>query len=275
MKNLKQILTLTFLMMSMVIIFAQEGFVPQDLLSDQIWMDGQTRNVFGYPTTRMFGNDNISNERYHGFRFSSEVSGGMLSVTNVGYVAFEDILKDLQKAWNRNNISFPVQKYLEDSLRQISGGGFIYVYIERPKEDAANLKYFFTVVRDQNDQKKFYEFQFPRQSPQLVGGKGNWWNYYVIPMAKIPEYPFYIYINDKQTEDLSDFKFRIDSPAFWEQVVKTVRLVPDETYAQDNQWNKIFSSYTDTLGGKAIGKRKTLQVLPDGSAVVSHTNKNF
>ncbi|MDD4848698.1 MAG: hypothetical protein PHR53_08050, partial [Bacteroidales bacterium] len=55
----------------------------------------------------------------------------------------------------------------------------------------------------------------------------------------------------------------------------TVRLVPDETYAQDNQWNKIFSSYTDTLGGKAIGKRKTLQVLLDGSAVVSHTNKNF
>lgn len=275
MKKIKSLLAIAILIGSIVTLFGQEGNVPKDLLNDQIWMDGQTRNIFGYPVTRMFGTDNISSERYHGNRFASETRGGLLSVTNVGYLTFDDVLKDLQKAWSRHDISLPVQKYLEDSLRNVSGGGYIYVYIERPSQDAANFKYYFTVVRDENDNKKFYEFQFPRQTSQMVGGKGNWWNYYVIPMASIPKFPFYIYVNDKQTEDLSDYKFRVDSPDFWETVTKTVKLIPDETFAQGNNWNKVFESYTDTMVGKQIGKRKSLIVLPDGSTVVSHSYRDY
>lgn len=193
-------------------LFGQEESVPQELLNDNIWMDGHYRNIFGYPVTQIFGTDNISNERYHGNRFSSTAKGGLATVTNVGYRSFADVLNDLKKTWKEHNISESEQQYLTDSLQNIAGGGWIYVYLERPTEDDANLKYFFVVVRDVNDRKKFYEFQFPRKTSLIVAGKGNWWNYYVLPMKSIPEFPFYIYVNDKQTEDLSDYKFKIDAP---------------------------------------------------------------
>lgn len=262
MKKKLLLIYLVILLVPFVMLSAQDGQVPKDLLSDKIWMDGHTRNIFGYPITKVFGNDNISNDRFHGNRFSSEIQGGMLSVTNVGYLEFDDVLKDLQKAWNKHEISLPVQQYLEDSLRNVSGGGFIYVYIERPTQDAANLRYFFTVVRDQTDKKKFFEFNFPRETPKLVAGKGNWWNYYVIPMETIPKYPFYIYVNDRQSDDLSDFKFRIDSKASWQLVEKDVKLVSDLTFALNNDWKNIFKTKTNS-------ENCSLLVTPDSSIVVS------
>jgi hypothetical protein len=51
--------------------------------------------------------------------------------------------------------------------------------------------------------------------------------------------------------------------------------VPDTEYAQGNQWNKVFETYTDTLYGKPMGNRKTLTMMPDGSVVVDHAYQNF
>lgn len=55
----------------------------------------------------------------------------------------------------------------------------------------------------------------------------------------------------------------------------TVKLVPDKEYAQDNQWNKVFESYNDTLYGKSMGNRKNITLMPDGSIVVDHPYRNF
>lgn len=55
----------------------------------------------------------------------------------------------------------------------------------------------------------------------------------------------------------------------------TVQLVADNTFAQDNDWNKIFETYYDTMMQKHIGKRKSLIVQSDGSVVVSHAYKNY
>ncbi len=55
----------------------------------------------------------------------------------------------------------------------------------------------------------------------------------------------------------------------------TVRLIPDNTFAQDNDWNSVFRSYKDSLGSSHIGARKSLVILPDGSIIVNHTYKNY
>jgi hypothetical protein len=54
-----------------------------------------------------------------------------------------------------------------------------------------------------------------------------------------------------------------------------VKLVPDKEYALNNNWNKIFNNYYDTLYGKPMGNRKSLKLLPDGSVVVNHAYRNF
>ncbi|HHN47691.1 MAG TPA: hypothetical protein ENN08_01925 [Bacteroidales bacterium] len=54
-----------------------------------------------------------------------------------------------------------------------------------------------------------------------------------------------------------------------------VKLLPDPTYAQNVNWDRVFASYHDTLYGRWKGDDKVLTILPDGSAVVSHAYKNF
>jgi len=55
----------------------------------------------------------------------------------------------------------------------------------------------------------------------------------------------------------------------------TIRLVPDKTFAQGNDWNTVFHSYQDSLGGRNVGARKSLILLPDGSVIVNNTYRNF
>ena len=55
---------------------------------------------------------------------------------------------------------------------------------------------------------------------------------------------------------------------------QVIRLVPDETYGQGNNWDKIFDTYYDTLDGRPYGLRKQLVVFDDGKAIVSHATRN-
>ena len=54
-----------------------------------------------------------------------------------------------------------------------------------------------------------------------------------------------------------------------------VKLIPDADYAQGNNWDKIFETYSDTLYGKPMGNRKSLVIMPDGSVVINHAYKNY
>ena len=49
----------------------------------------------------------------------------------------------------------------------------------------------------------------------------------------------------------------------------TVRLVPDTEYARNNDWDKVFETYYDTIYNTPMGNRKSLVVIPDGSVVVN------
>ncbi len=55
----------------------------------------------------------------------------------------------------------------------------------------------------------------------------------------------------------------------------TVKLVPDEEYAKNNNWNDVFKTYYDTIYGAPMGNRKSLKLIPDGSVVINHQYRNF
>jgi hypothetical protein len=55
----------------------------------------------------------------------------------------------------------------------------------------------------------------------------------------------------------------------------TIRLVADKTFAQGNDWNFVFRAYQDSMGGRNVGARKSLVLLPDGSVIVNNTYRNF
>lgn len=55
----------------------------------------------------------------------------------------------------------------------------------------------------------------------------------------------------------------------------TVRLIPDPEFAQGNNWNEVFESYSDTMYGKSVGNKKSLIIMPDGSIIVNHKYRNY
>lgn len=54
-----------------------------------------------------------------------------------------------------------------------------------------------------------------------------------------------------------------------------VKLIPDTEYAIENNWDKVFETYYDTIYGTPMGKRKSIIVTPDGSVVVNHRYRNY
>lgn len=55
----------------------------------------------------------------------------------------------------------------------------------------------------------------------------------------------------------------------------TVKLMPESSYAQGNDWNQVFRSYNDKIYDIPIGDRKLMVVLPDESVIVSHANTDY
>ncbi len=57
---------------------------------------------------------------------------------------------------------------------------------------------------------------------------------------------------------------------------ESISLVADKDFGNNNNWNKIFETYYDTTWyGKAIGKRKSLIVLDDGTIIVNNIYRNY
>lgn len=56
---------------------------------------------------------------------------------------------------------------------------------------------------------------------------------------------------------------------------RSVELIPDMEYAENNNWDKVFASYYDTLYNKPMGNRKSLVVMLDGTVVVNNAYRNF
>jgi hypothetical protein len=195
---MKKIITTMLFLLAASVLSAQEGIVPADLLIDQRWQDGEMRTIFSHPTTQEFGQ-----------RVNTELYQNVGEVTNVGYYSLNQVLENVGSKWKLRRVDSETAQNTVDSLRKTAPGGYVYLYIERFLENRANLQYFFIVIRDKND-KQVYTKYFDYQAASVTATRSTWWNYVVTEIPVELEYPFYIYINDKQSQFLSDFKFRID-----------------------------------------------------------------
>lgn len=195
---------------------AQQGEVPPALLTDYGWIDKTTLTIFGHPTTMEYGQINWTRRTTPG------------EMTNVAYLSLSQALEGHGRYWKAMKMSSEEANRAADSMRNAAPGGYVYLYLERPIENRANLQYFFIIIRDKND-KTVYTKYLPYQAAGMADGVGTWWNYVVTEIPVEVEYPFYIYVNDKQSEHLSDFKFRIDAPV-QSAAVEIMEETPAETH---------------------------------------------
>ena len=196
---MKKIITTTLILLAASFLSAQEGTVPADLLIDIRWQDGDTRTIFSHPVTQVYGQ-----------REDSKLYQNVGEVTNVGYYSLNQVLESIGSSWKRQKIDSETVHATVDSLKNVAAGGYVYLYIERFLENRANLQYFFIIIRDKDD-KTVYSKYFQYQAPNVTATRSTWWNYIVTEIPIELEYPFYVYVNDKQSQNLSDFKFKIEA----------------------------------------------------------------
>ena len=129
-------------------------------------------------------------------------------ITSIAYQDLNQILNEIKTTAKKENWSEEkLNKEIENN-KQTAQGGRILLYLTRYSEDRANTKWFFIIIRDKND-KEIWRVDLPYQAPELPDGRG-WWNFIIVNIDKKIEEPFYVYVDDKQSNQLSDFKFLVD-----------------------------------------------------------------
>jgi len=145
-------------------------------LTERPWLDHSEHDINGYRITQVFGE-----------RFSPDRHSNLGSITNIAYLD---------------------PALLENKYGRQAEGGAIELFLTRATESRANFKYFFIVIRGEDDRGKLMEIDLDNQPPQLPEANG-WWNYTLVLLPEAVAFPFYVYVNDRQSRHLSDFKFKI------------------------------------------------------------------
>lgn len=150
----------------------------EEQLTERPWLDNSIHDIYGYRITKVFG-ERPAHDRH----------SNLGSLTTMAYLD---------------------QGQLKEKYDMESPGGAIELYITRSTESRANFKWFFVVIRGEDDKEKLIEIDLDYQSSQLPGANG-WWNFILVLLPDAVEFPFFVYINDKQSQYLSDFKFKVQN----------------------------------------------------------------
>lgn len=146
-------------------------------LTERPWLDQSVHEIYGHKITKVFGE-----------RPSPQRHSNLGSITTLAYLDAEQTM---------------------EKHREKPAGGALEVFITRSTESRANFKWFFVVIRGEDDKEKLMEIDLDYQASQLPDANG-WWNYTVVYLPEEVEYPFYVYLNDRQSQHLSDYKFKIE-----------------------------------------------------------------
>jgi hypothetical protein len=162
-------------------------------LTGRPWLDNSMHQIYGYKVTMVFGERNAPQRH-----------SNLGSITNMAYIDPDSLVNKI------NSYKLPdsqKEKLLQDA--QQSEGGAVELFITRPTESRANFRWFFIVIRGEDDKEKIMEIDLEYQASQLPEANG-WWNHTLVFLPLKPEIPFYVYLNDRQSVHLSDFKYHID-----------------------------------------------------------------
>jgi len=195
MKPFRILLTLSALLLFTHNLSAQK-INPQ--LDSKTWLDNETRIINGYRVTKVFGSTDYDRRAYNS-----------APLTAVAYKDAKQLKQELRTMAQKENWD---QKKLDSKLAELDSvarGGAIEIYISRYAEEYANFKWFFVIIRDEDDKGKLWEQELGYQAPQIPYERG-WWNYKVVYIPIQVDLPFYVYLNDKHTKNLSDYKFCIE-----------------------------------------------------------------
>jgi hypothetical protein len=192
---------LAALFMLFLITAAGNNVFPQIplVMRERPWLDDQPHMLFGHQVTMKFG------EKYTIYRYNNTGE-----VTSVGYQDLQQTIDSMKVQAKIEN--WPAQE-LTDTLeyyRTNAAGGRLFIYLSRYDESQANTKWYFIILRDEKEN-KILEKNLAYQAPQTPEGTG-WYNYYEFLIDKEIQLPFYVYLNNKTSNHLSDFKFFINNP---------------------------------------------------------------
>jgi hypothetical protein len=167
-------------------------------LDTKTWLDNESRIINGYRVTKIFGSAMYDRRAYNS-----------APLTAVAYKDLTQLKEETRTKAQKENWD---EKKLEAKLAEldtVARGGAIEIYISRYNEENANFKWFFVIIRGEDDKGKLWEYELGYQAPQVPYERG-WWNYKQVYIPIKTTLPFYIYLNDKHSRNLSDFKFRIE-----------------------------------------------------------------
>ena len=191
---MKKLLLVLFALISSTM-FSQ---VINEQLTEKAWLDEEPKTIFGHKVTMIFGEP-----------AGRQATINFAPITTVAYKTTEQLIEKTKKIAEKEN--WPEEKTKEEIgiIEEEAPGGRLYIYITREHENRANAKWFFVIFRDLKDKGKITEIDLPYQAPELPEGKG-WWNYIEVNINKVLPNSFYVYLNDRQSNQLSDFKFLIN-----------------------------------------------------------------
>jgi len=168
-------------------------------LTEKAWLDDEPKTIFGNKVTMVFGEPD-----------GRQATVNTAQITTVAYKTTEQLIEKTKKLAAKEN--WPEEKTNEEIelINKEAPGGRLYIYITRANEGRANAKWFFVIFRDLKDKGKITEIDLPYQAPQLPQGKG-WWNYIEVNIDKPLPSSFYVYLNDRQSDQLSDYKYLVNT----------------------------------------------------------------
>ncbi len=168
------------------------------LLYEATWMENESRDFNGYRITKIFGElpDNATTYNYS-------------PITAIGYKPLTMLEENFEKVGKAAQWT---EEQINENLANVklkAKGGQLQIYLTRFTEDRANFQWFFVIIRGADDKGKLWEYDLPYQAPQNPVQNG-WWNYTTVDIPiGLPD-KYYVYLNDKKSQFLSDFKFLVE-----------------------------------------------------------------
>jgi antitoxin component YwqK of YwqJK toxin-antitoxin module len=186
-------------------------------LRNLIWSNNDKYVVYGHAIQPIFGDISYTNK----FNYSPR--------TNIAYKNLPQLINDLKikaetEKWDNAKLNEEITK-----LEKNAKGGRVYLYLDRISLDNANLRYFFAIVRDMDPkkEKELFITYFKQNEPYISAGDRFASEVEFDINKELPD-SFYVYINDNQTEAMSDYKFKVSPMPKSEKIV---------TYYPDNKVN--------------------------------------
>lgn len=194
---MKRKIFISFILSSLIIIPGWAQVVDIGEINKQLtqkpWPDKSEHDIYGYRITQVFGDQRIY------YRHSN-----LGSITTLAYLDQQQLLNGVDTLM----LSEEKKDELQVKYNKEAEGGAVELFITRATESRANFKWFFIVIRGEDDEEKIMEIDLKYQASQLPDANG-WWNYTTVLLPKEINFPFYVYVNDRQSDHLSDFKFRV------------------------------------------------------------------